>query len=160
MLSYRKTRDVSVDELDGKAGVDRRIGGGHGWNESAWIVSSGTGVGRSQTCVSAGGLDTEEGLLTLGDVDRDGESVENERKEDKGASLPAGCHDGGGYTVLEAEVSSSVHLTASKSQERPFMVLAAAPAPLRIPDPPGVALQNSWGGVEAFENTQQREHGR
>ena len=75
MLAYRKSRDISVDELNGKTSVDRGVGRGYGWDEGAWVVGSGAGVGRSQTRVGAGGFDTEEGFLTLWNVDRDGERV-------------------------------------------------------------------------------------
>jgi hypothetical protein len=37
--------------------------------------------------------------LTLRDVEGYGESVENERKDDDGAYLPVGSHDGSGYIV-------------------------------------------------------------
>jgi len=106
MLAYRKTGDVSVDELNGETGVDRRICGGRRRDEGARVVGSRACVGRSQTCVGGGGLDTEEGLLTLGDVDRDGESGENEQKEGEGACLPAGRHGGGGYTNRKRMVQS------------------------------------------------------
>ena len=118
MLAYGKTGDVSIDELNGETSIDGGVGGGHRGDEGTWIVGSRASVGRSQTCVGAGGLDTEEGLLTFGDVDRDGESVENERKEDKGACLPVGCHDGEGYTVFETEVSTSAHFDDSVQEPR------------------------------------------
>ena len=153
MLAYRETGDVSVDELDGETGVDRRVGGGCGWNEGARVVCSGAGVGSGQACVGGGWLDAEEGLLTLGDVDRDGESVENERKEDKGACLPAGCHDGGGYPVLEEEGGGSVHLTVSKSQERQLM---SWPPPLLLVGSPSrwAFLLSSSQGTSRLSRTQ------
>jgi len=161
MLAYGKTGHVSVDELNGESSVDRRIGGGYGRDEGAWVVGSRACVGRSQTRVGAGWLDTEEGFLTLGDIDRDGESVENEREEDKDVCLPVDCHDGEGYTVLEAEVSGSVYLRTSKSQERRFRVLAVTTSPpLRIRTPPEVSPPECAGNVEAFEDTQPHEHGR
>ena len=152
MLAYRKTGDVSVDELNGETSVDRRIGGGYGRDEGTRVVGSRAGVRRSQACVGGGRLDAEEGLLTLWDVDRDGESVENERKEDKGAHLPAGCHDGGRYPVLEEGGSGSVPLTVSKSQERPFIVLATAAAPRRFPTTLGSHFLEFAENVKAFEN--------
>ena len=90
MLGYGKICDRSIDELDGETGGD--IGGGHRRDEGAGIIGSGTGVGRRQACVGGRGLDTKECLLTLGDVDGDGESVENERKEEKDACLPPSWH--------------------------------------------------------------------
>ena len=100
MMAYGKAGHVSVDELNAKLGVYRRIGGGSGRDESAGIICSRTGERRRRACVGARGLYTEESLLTLRDVEGYGESVENERKEDKGAYLPVGCHGGRGYTVV------------------------------------------------------------
>ena len=62
--------------------------------------------------------------------------------------------------MLEAEVSGSVHLTASKSQERPFIVLATAAAPIRIPALSGISPPKFAGNVEAFEDARPHEHGR
>lgn len=90
MLGDGKICDGPVDELDGETGGD--IGGGYRRDEGAGIVGSGTGVGRRQACVGGRGLYTEEGLLTFGDIEGDGESVENERKEDKGVYSPPSCH--------------------------------------------------------------------
>ena len=161
MLAYRKTGDVSVDELNGETSVDRGVGGGHGGYEGAGVVGSGAGVGRSQACVGAGGLDIEEGFLTLGDVDRDGESVENERKEDKGACLPTGCHDGEGDTGLEAEVRSSVHLTRPTAKNAHPESWPPPPShPLRIPGPPEISPLQFAGNIEALEDTQPHEHRR
>jgi len=145
MLTYRKTRNVSVDELNGETGVDRGVGRGHGRDEGARVVGSGACVGRSQTCVGAGGLDTEEGLLTLGDVDCDGESVENEREEDQGACLPAGYHDGGGYTMLEAGVSSFSSFDSAQEPRMPIHGLGHRCRSASDPGPPEVPSQNSWG---------------
>lgn len=131
VVAYGKIGNVSVDELNGETSVDRGVGGGHGWGEGAWIVGTGPSVRRAQACVGGGWLDPEEGLLTLGDVAGDGESVENERKKNEGAYLPLECHDGGGYVVLEGRENGLGHLTTSKSQEHPSVL--AVTLPVRFP---------------------------
>jgi hypothetical protein len=98
-MAYGKVLNASVDELDGETGVYRRVGGRSRWDEGAGIIGSRTSVGRSRARLGARGRYTEEGLLTLGDVEGYGESVENERKDDDGAYLPVGSHDGSGYIV-------------------------------------------------------------
>lgn len=100
-MAYGKVGNVPIDELNGETSVHRGVCGGHRWGEGARVVGSRPSVRRSQACVGGGWLDTEERLLTLGDVEGDGKGVENERKEDKGADLPLGCHDGRGSTVSE-----------------------------------------------------------
>ena len=99
-MAYGKVGDVSIDKLNGETGVYRRVCGRSRWDESAGIIGCRTGVGGRGAGVGARGLYTEESLLTLGDVEGYGESVENERKEDKGAYLPVGCHDRRGYMVV------------------------------------------------------------
>ena len=103
ILGYGKVGHASIEELNGETGVYRRIGGGSRRDESAGIISSRTSEGGCRACVGGGrgGLYTKECFLTLGDVaSNGGESVENERKEDKSAYLPVGSHDGRGYTVV------------------------------------------------------------
>lgn len=131
MLVYGKPGDVSVDELNGETGVNRGVSGGDRRSKSTRIVGSGAGVRRSQTGVGGGRLNAKERFLTLRDVDGDGESIENEREEDNGACLPAGCHDGGGYIVLEGKGNGLGHLVVPKSQEHPSVL--ASPLLVRFP---------------------------
>ena len=100
MVGHGKVQDGPPNELNGKTGVYRRVGGRSRRDESAGIIGSRTGVSSGRVCLGAGGLYTKECFLTLGDVEGYGESVESQRKEDKGAHLPVGCHDGTGYTVV------------------------------------------------------------
>jgi len=99
-MGYGKVGHASIDELNGETGVHRRVGGGSRRDESAGIISSRTSEGGGRACVGARGLYTKESFLTVGDVASNGESVENERKEDKSAYLPVGSHDRRGYTVV------------------------------------------------------------
>lgn len=100
MVGHRKVLDSPTDKLNGETGVYRRVGGRSRRDESAGIIGSRTGVSSGRVCLGAGRLYTEKRFLTLGDVKGYSESVENERKKDKGAHLPVGCHDGKGYTVV------------------------------------------------------------
>jgi len=103
MVGHGKVQDGPTDELNGELGVYRRVCGRSRRDESAGVISSRTSVGGSRVRLGARRLYTEERFLTLGDVEGYSESIENERKEDKGAHLPAGCHDGTGYTVVAEE---------------------------------------------------------
>jgi len=101
MVGHGKVHDRPADKLNGKTGVYRRVRGRSRRDESAGIIGSRTGVSSGgRVRLGARRLYTEERFLTLGDVEGYSESVENERKKDKGAHLPAGCHDGTGYTVV------------------------------------------------------------
>ena len=99
-VRYRKTGNVSVSQLNGETSVDRGVGGGHRRDESPRVISSRPGERRCRGGVGGRWLDTEEGLLTHRDVAGNGESVENERKDDDDAYLPLGGHDGRGHTAL------------------------------------------------------------
>jgi len=96
MVANGKTWHVSIHELNGETSVYRRVSGGCRRNEGAGVVGSGTGVGRCWACVGARGLDAIEGFLALRDIAGDGESVENERKEDESPGMPLASDHGGG----------------------------------------------------------------
>lgn len=72
MLRYGKAGDVSIDELDSKMGVNRRVGGGNRRNEGPGVVSSRAGIRRGRARVGGGGLGMEESFLTLGNVASNG----------------------------------------------------------------------------------------